>query len=113
MTKMATPKAQGLEKEGRRPVSQVDVAGTGLEHLVNGSQGKALSVYATNDAEKAGRLGLNRDLPEKAMQCHTFFLLLFLPVCFCSSFCEFWLPNLEALYLEFTRCNTPPTMVGF
>ncbi|CAJ1341953.1 unnamed protein product [Effrenium voratum] len=31
---------------------EVDVAGTGLEHLVNGSQGKALSVYATNDAEK-------------------------------------------------------------
>ena len=32
---------------------QVDVSGTGLEHLVNGSMGKALSVYATNDADKA------------------------------------------------------------
>eukprot|EP00438_Fugacium_kawagutii_P028508 Skav201408 [mRNA] locus=scaffold4679:20598:23269:- [translate_table: standard] len=32
----------------------VDVAGTGLEHLVNGAMGKALSVYATNDADKAG-----------------------------------------------------------
>lgn len=35
--------------------SEVDVAGTGLEHLVNGSMGKALSVYATNDADKAAR----------------------------------------------------------
>ena len=31
---------------------QVDVSGTGLEHLVNGAMGKALSVYATNDADK-------------------------------------------------------------
>jgi len=31
---------------------EVDVSGTGLEHLVNGSMGKALSVYATNDADK-------------------------------------------------------------
>eukprot|EP00913_Durusdinium_trenchii_P021938 g20612.t1 len=31
---------------------EVDVAGTGLEHLVNGSMGKALSVYATNESEK-------------------------------------------------------------
>jgi len=31
---------------------EVDVTGTSMEHTVNGSQGKALSVYATNDAEK-------------------------------------------------------------
>ena len=31
---------------------QVDVKGTGLEHLVNGSMGKALSVYALNPADK-------------------------------------------------------------
>jgi len=31
---------------------EVDVRGTEMEHLVNGSQGKALSVYATNDPEK-------------------------------------------------------------
>ena len=30
----------------------MDVSGTGLEHLVNGAMGKALSVYATNDADK-------------------------------------------------------------
>ncbi|CAE7238260.1 MET10 [Symbiodinium pilosum] len=31
---------------------EVDVKGTGLEHLVNGSMGKALSVYALNPADK-------------------------------------------------------------
>jgi len=31
---------------------EVDVRGTAMEHAVNGSQGKALSVYATNDVEK-------------------------------------------------------------
>ncbi|CAE8591538.1 unnamed protein product [Polarella glacialis] len=31
---------------------EVDVRGTNMEKLVNGSQGKALSVYSTNDAEK-------------------------------------------------------------
>eukprot|EP00930_Biecheleria_cincta_P080629 TRINITY_DN68_c0_g1_i8.p1 TRINITY_DN68_c0_g1~~TRINITY_DN68_c0_g1_i8.p1 ORF type:complete len:484 (+),score=132.83 TRINITY_DN68_c0_g1_i8:74-1525(+) len=31
---------------------EVDVRGTAMEHAVNGSQGKALSVYATNDGEK-------------------------------------------------------------
>ena len=95
----------------------MDVAGTGLEHLVNGSQGKALSVYATNDAEKAGgglgAAGTQSRLARKGNEMPHVFLLLFLPVFFCSSFCEFWLPNLEVLYIEFTRCNTPPTMVGF
>ena len=36
-----------------RPFFQVDVKGTGLEHLVNGSMGKALSVYALNPADQA------------------------------------------------------------
>ena len=31
---------------------EVDVAGTSIEKLVNGSDGRALSVYATNDAKK-------------------------------------------------------------
>lgn len=31
---------------------EVDVRGTSMEHLVNGSQGKALAVYATNEPEK-------------------------------------------------------------
>merc|ERR1719230_1614331 len=31
---------------------EVDVRGTAMEHAVNGSQGKALSVYATNDAKR-------------------------------------------------------------
>lgn len=31
---------------------EVDVKGTSMEHLVNGSQGKALAVYATNDVDK-------------------------------------------------------------
>ena len=31
---------------------EVDVRGTAMEHTINGSQGKALSVYSTNDAEK-------------------------------------------------------------
>lgn len=31
---------------------EVDVSGTKMEHLVNGSQGKALSVYAVNDKDK-------------------------------------------------------------
>jgi len=31
---------------------EVDVRGTSIEHLVNGADGKALSVYATNDAAK-------------------------------------------------------------
>jgi sulfite reductase (NADPH) flavoprotein alpha-component len=31
---------------------EIDVKGTVMENLVNGSQGKALSVYATNDPEK-------------------------------------------------------------
>lgn len=31
---------------------EVDVQGTSFEHLVNGSQGKALAVYATNDVER-------------------------------------------------------------
>jgi len=30
---------------------EVDVRGTSMEHTINGSQGKALSVYATNDAD--------------------------------------------------------------
>lgn len=34
---------------------EVDVAGTSIEKLVNGSDGKALSVYATNDPEKVKR----------------------------------------------------------
>jgi len=42
---------------------EIDVAGTNMEHLVNGSQGKALSVYATNDTEKVHdflkKMGLN------------------------------------------------------
>lgn len=42
---------------------EVDVRGTRMEHLVNGSQGKALSVYATNGAEQVGdfmqKMGLN------------------------------------------------------
>jgi hypothetical protein len=37
---------------GFQSSAQVDVSGTGLEHLVNGAMGKALSVYATNDADK-------------------------------------------------------------
>ena len=37
---------------------QVDVSGTGLEHLVNGAMGKALSVYATNDADKVRKYTL-------------------------------------------------------
>jgi len=31
---------------------EVDIRGTSIEHLCNGADGKALSVYATNDAEK-------------------------------------------------------------
>mmetsp|Transcript_66125 Transcript_66125/g.123375 ORF Transcript_66125/g.123375 Transcript_66125/m.123375 type:complete len:527 (-) Transcript_66125:94-1674(-) len=31
---------------------EVDIAGTSIEHLCNGADGKALSVYATNDPEK-------------------------------------------------------------
>jgi sulfite reductase (NADPH) flavoprotein alpha-component len=31
---------------------EIDVSGTNMEHLVNGSQGKALSVYGTNDTAK-------------------------------------------------------------
>jgi sulfite reductase (NADPH) flavoprotein alpha-component len=31
---------------------EVDVRGTSFEHLVNGSQGKALAVYATNDPDR-------------------------------------------------------------
>jgi sulfite reductase (NADPH) flavoprotein alpha-component len=42
---------------------EVDVKGTNMEHLVNGSDGKALSVYATNDSTKVlallAQLGLN------------------------------------------------------
>lgn len=42
---------------------EVDVRGTNMEHLVNGSNGKALSVYATNDQEKVldllSQLGLD------------------------------------------------------
>jgi sulfite reductase (NADPH) flavoprotein alpha-component len=42
---------------------EIDVRGTNMEHLVNGSQGKALSVYATNDSEKVHefmkKMGLN------------------------------------------------------
>lgn len=42
---------------------EVDVRGTRMEHLVNGSQGKALSVYATNPTEMVQefiqKMGLN------------------------------------------------------
>ena len=31
---------------------EVDIAGTSIEHACNGADGKALSVYATNDAQK-------------------------------------------------------------
>jgi len=34
---------------------EVDIRGTSMEHTVNGSQGKALSVYATNDPEMVGK----------------------------------------------------------
>eukprot|EP00931_Biecheleriopsis_adriatica_P094670 TRINITY_DN6829_c0_g1_i1.p1 TRINITY_DN6829_c0_g1~~TRINITY_DN6829_c0_g1_i1.p1 ORF type:complete len:507 (+),score=142.90 TRINITY_DN6829_c0_g1_i1:78-1523(+) len=44
---------------------EIDVTGTSMEHTVNGSQGKALSVYATNDAEKVSaflkEMGLDPD----------------------------------------------------
>merc|ERR1712048_954532 len=34
---------------------EVDITGTSMEHTVNGSQGKALSVYATNDPVMVGK----------------------------------------------------------
>jgi len=42
---------------------EVDVVGTKMEHMVNGAQGKALSVYATNDRDQVAdfinRMGLD------------------------------------------------------
>merc|ERR1712048_1508864 len=42
---------------------EVDITGTSMEHTVNGSQGKALSVYATNDPDMVSKflveMGLN------------------------------------------------------